>query len=583
METTNTFTRLIQYTKPYWWRIVIAALASAAVGGMDGAFAYYISPLLKEIFQSRDLTIFRFLPLGIVAIFTMRGLCRYLNDFYMRTATQLVVQDIRNQLYGRNMLMGLRFFGSQTTGTLMSRVLNDVTVMQEGMISIIVGIFRDGIAATALLGVIFYRNWQLAIISFLVIPLTVYPAQKIGKRLKSISRQSQEKMGDIASILQETFSGIKVIKAFSLEQRSIDKFKATNLGYYSFMRKSIKYSNLSSPIMEFITSLGIAAVVWFGGIKVMSGQMTAADFFSFITAMALVYSPIKKLIGSYNDFQRCLGAAVRVFEVIDQKPEIVDATDALPLERVQGDVDFRDVSFRFGDAWVLRNITLSARRGDIVALVGPSGGGKTTLVSLIPRFYDVTDGEVQVDGHDVRSIRGESLMSQVALVDQETTLFNDTLANNIRYGKPGASDVEVQAAARAAFAHDFISEMPEGYGTNIGDRGVRLSGGQRQRICIARALLKNAPILILDEATSALDTESEQMVQSALNNLMENRTTFVIAHRLSTVLNADRILVLDKGEIVEEGTHDELVRQDGLYQKLYSMQFKNSPAENGAD
>ena len=574
METTHTFKRLIQYTKPYWWRIVIAALASMAVGGMDGAFAYYIAPLLKKIFQSQDMSVFKFLPLGIIAIFSLRGVCRYLNDFFMRTATQLVVQDVRNQLYSRNMIMGLRFFSSQTTGTLMSRVLNDVTVMQEGMISIIVGIFRDGISATALLGVIFYRNWQLAIISILVIPLAVYPAQRIGKRLKGISRQSQEKMGDISSILQETFSGIKVIKAFSLEQRSIEKFRATNLGYYVNMRKAIKYSNLSSPMMEFITSLGIAAVVWFGGSQVMSGQMSAAEFFSFITAMALVYTPIKRLNSAYNDFQRCLGAAERVFEIIDQNPEIVDAPAARSLERVEGNVDFRDVSFRFGDTDVLRNITLSARRGDVVALVGPSGGGKTTLVSLIPRFYDVSEGTVLVDGHDVRTTRLDSLMAQIALVDQETTLFNDTLANNIRYGKPGASDQEVEAAARAAFAHDFIVEMPEGYATTIGDRGVRLSGGQRQRLCIARALLKDAPILILDEATSALDTESEQMVQGALNNLMQNRTTFVIAHRLSTILNADRILVLDKGEIVEQGSHDELVARDGLYNKLYSMQFQ---------
>lgn len=574
METKHTFKRLIQYTKPYWWRIVIAALASMAVGGMDGAFAYYIAPLLKKIFQSQDMSVFKYLPIGIVAVFTLRGVCRYLNDFFMRTASQLVVQDVRNQLYSRNMIMGLRFFSNQTTGTLMSRVLNDVTVMQEGMISIIVGIFRDGISAAALLGVIFYRNWQLAIISILVIPLAVYPAQRIGKRLKAISRQSQERIGDISNILQETFSGIKVIKAFSLEQRSIEKFRSTNLDYYANMRKSIKYSNLSSPIMEFITSLGIAAVVWFGGSKVMSGQMSAAEFFSFITAMALVYTPIKRLNSAYNDFQRCLGAAERVFEIIDQNPEIVDATDAHSLERVEGNVDFHNVSFRFGDAYVLRNITLSARRGDIVALVGPSGGGKTTLVSLIPRFYDVSEGAVLVDGHDVRTTRLDSLMSQIALVDQETTLFNDTLANNIRYGKPGASDLEVEVAARAAFAHDFISEMPEGYSTNIGDRGVRLSGGQRQRLCIARALLKDAPILILDEATSALDTESEQMVQNALNNLMQNRTTFVIAHRLSTILNADRILVLDKGEIVEQGSHEELVSRGGLYNKLYSMQFQ---------
>jgi subfamily B ATP-binding cassette protein MsbA len=574
METKHTFKRLVRYTKPYWWRIVIAALASMAVGGMDGAFAYYIAPLLKNIFQSQDMSVFKFLPIGIIAIFTLRGACRYLNDFFMRTASQLVVQDVRNQLYSRNMIMGLRFFSNQTTGTLMSRVLNDVTVMQEGMISIIVGIFRDGISAAALLGVIFYRNWQLAIISILVIPLAVYPAQRIGKRLKSISRQSQERIGDISNILQETFSGIKVIKAFSLEQRSIEKFRETNLSYYVNMRKSIKYTNLSSPIMEFITSLGIAAVVWFGGSKVMNGQMSAAEFFSFITAMALVYTPIKRLNSAYNDFQRCLGAADRVFEIIDENPEIVDAVNAHSLGRVEGNVDFQNVSFRFGDAHVLRNITLSARRGDIIALVGPSGGGKTTLVSLIPRFYDVTEGTVLVDGHDVRSTRLDSLMSQIALVDQETTLFNDTLANNIRYGKPSATDQEVEIAARAAFAHDFISEMPEGYATNIGDRGVRLSGGQRQRLCIARALLKDAPILILDEATSALDTESEQMVQNALNNLMQNRTTFVIAHRLSTILNADRILVLDKGEIVEQGSHEELVLRDGLYNKLYSMQFQ---------
>jgi subfamily B ATP-binding cassette protein MsbA len=334
--------------------------------------------------------------------------------------------------------------------------------------------------------------------------------------------------------------------------------------------------------MEFTTSLGIAAVVWFGGSKVMNGQMSAADFFSFITAMALVYTPFKRLTGSYNDFQRCMGAAERVFEIIDQHPDIIDSPDAVSLEKVQGNVTFCNVSFSFGDTCVLRNISLTARRGDIIALVGPSGGGKTTLVSLIPRFYDVSEGCVQVDDHDVRSVRLDSLMSQVALVDQETTLFNDTLANNIRYGKPGASDMEVETAARAAFAHDFISEMPEGYATSIGDRGVRLSGGQRQRICIARALLKNAPILILDEATSALDTESEQMVQNALNNLMQNRTTFVIAHRLSTILNADRIIVLDKGEIVEQGSHDELVSRDGLYQKLYSMQFNNISLETGA-
>jgi subfamily B ATP-binding cassette protein MsbA len=301
--------------------------------------------------------------------------------------------------------------------------------------------------------------------------------------------------------------------------------------------------------------------------------MTAPEFFSFITAMVLVYSPVKRLINSYNTVQRSLGAAERVFEIIDEKPEIIDSPDAISLEKAEGMVELRDVSFSYNDDTVLKNISLRTRKGEVIAFVGPSGGGKTTLASLIPRFYDVTSGAVLIDGNDVRKIKLQSLLRQIALVDQETILFNDSIRNNIKYGKPDAGADEVVAAARAAFAHDFIEELPEGYDTFIGDRGVRLSGGQRQRICIARAILKDAPILILDEATSALDTESEQMVQNALNNLMSNRTTFVIAHRLSTILHADKIVVIDRGEIIEAGTHQELLEHGGLYRKLYEMQF----------
>jgi subfamily B ATP-binding cassette protein MsbA len=331
---------------------------------------------------------------------------------------------------------------------------------------------------------------------------------------------------------------------------------------------------LSQPIIELITSFGIAAVIWVGGSSVMSGRLTAAEFFSFITAMVLMYSPIKKLTNAYNNMQRSIGASERVFEIIDAVPEIVDPPEPVSIDRVNGIVEFRQVSFSYGDEQVLQNISLAAHTGEVIALVGPSGGGKTTLVSLIPRFYDVSTGGVFIDGHDVRSFAQADLMRQIALVDQETVLFNETIANNIRYGLTDATDAEVEAAARAAYAHDFILEMPDGYRTNIGDRGARLSGGQRQRLCIARALLKNAPILILDEATSALDTESEQMVQRALENLMKDRTTFVIAHRLSTIFNADRILVIEKGQIVESGKHDALLAKGGLYQQLYSMQFK---------
>jgi subfamily B ATP-binding cassette protein MsbA len=568
------FKRILQYSRPYWWRIAIAALASIGVGAMDGAFAYLVEPVLKKIFSGKDFAIFTLLPFGIILLFVARGLCRYTNDFFIRTAGELAVQDIRSEIYRRNMHLGLRFFTKHPTGVLMSRVLSDVGVMQNGVANIITGLFRDGISAVSLLGVIFYRNWQLALISIVVIPLTVYPAQRIGKRIKNLARQGQGKMGDLAAILQETFSGIKVIKAFGLEDREIEKFNAENREYYRFARKSIKYEALSTPVMEFIISFGIAAVIWFGGTNVIKGRMSASEFFSFIAAMVLVFNPIKRLINSYNVLQRSVGAAERVFEIVDEQPEIVDRPDAVVLERAAGEVQFRGVSFKYNDDYVLKGIDLRASRGEVVALVGPSGGGKTSLVSLLSRFYDPTEGEILLDDCDLRTLTLKSLRHQVALVDQETILFNDTLANNIRYGKPEASAEEVEAAARAAFAHDFILEMPEGYATNIGDRGVRLSGGQRQRICIARAILKNAPVLILDEATSALDTESEQMVQNALNNLMANRTTFVIAHRLSTILHADTIVVLDRGEIVEQGNHEVLLARGGIYRKLHDMQFQ---------
>ena len=571
----KSFQRLMEYCRPYWWRIALAAIGSVGVGSMDGALAYLVEPVLKKIFSGKDMTIFVILPLGIVALYVLRGLCRFVNDYFIRTAGQLAVQDVRNNIYQKNMRLSIGFFNRQPTGALMSRIMNDVLVMQEGVANIITGLFRDGLSTVALLGIIFYRNWTLAIISFLVIPLSVYPAQKIGKKIKSLARQGQGKMGDISAILQETFSGIKVIKAFGLEAREVEKFKSTNLELYSFSRRNIKYEAISTPLMELITSLGIAAVVWVGGSSVMKGTMTAPEFFSFITAMVLVYTPVKRLISSYNTLQRAMGSAERVFEIIDEVPDIADAPDALELPRSGGEVEFRAVSFRYDDEYVLRKVSLKAHRGEVLALVGPSGGGKTTLVSLISRFYDPVEGAILVDGHDIRTLTLKSLMAQIALVDQETILFNDTIANNIRYGKTLASDAEVAAAAQAAFAHDFITELPEGYLTNIGDRGVRLSGGQRQRICIARAILKDAPILILDEATSALDTESEQMVQAALNNLMANRTTFVIAHRLSTIVHADRILVLEKGEIAEAGSHDNLIAQGGIYSRLHGLQFRD--------
>lgn len=577
------FQRLLTYSKPYWWRIVIAILATLGVAGLDGAIAYLVEPVLKKIFTEKDTVIFLLLPLGIVLLFLVRGICRFTYEYFLGTAGQLAIQAIRDDLYRKNMTLSLGFFHRHRSGALMSRVLNDVNTMQEGVANVITGVMREGVTALALLGVVFYRNWQLAILAFLAIPLTVYPARTIGKRIKRLSGRSLEKLGDISKILQETFSGIKVIKAFGLEPRVVAEFNAVNREFYGFVRRTIKYTSLSSPVMEVITSLGIAAVIWFGGTLVMRGAMTAPEFFSFIAAMVMLYTPVRKLLSSYNVLQRSLGAAERVFEILDEEPEIRDLPTAVALDTAQGEVRFEGVSFSYQDEYVVRNINLEARKGEVVALVGPSGSGKTTLVSLITRFYDVSEGKVLIDGIDVRSIRTRDLLRQISLVDQETTLFNDTVANNIRFGRPDATDEEVEAVARAAFAHDFIMEMPQGYATCIGDRGVRLSGGQRQRICIARAILKDSPILILDEATSALDTESEQMVQQAINNLMANRTTFVIAHRLSTILHADRIVVLEKGEIVEQGTHRQLLDAGGLYRKLYEMQFDAQQRQGSGD
>jgi subfamily B ATP-binding cassette protein MsbA len=570
----DTFKRIVAYSRPHLWRIVLAALASIVVGALDGAFAFLVEPLLKKVFAENKLYVLTLLPFIVILLFLFRGFCRYLNDYFVRTAGQLAIQKIRNDVYDRSMNLSLGFFHKQSTGVLMSRILNDVNTMQDGVANMITGFFRDGFSAVSLLVVIFYRNWQLAIISFLVIPATVYPAQMIGRRIKRLSKMGQEKMGELSAVLQETFSGVKVIKAFGMEEREIQRFTQKNLEFYGYVRKSIICDALNAPLMECITSLGIGAVIWIGGHSVMSGKMTSTEFFSFITAMAMVYSPVKKLINSYNILQRSMGAGERVFEVVDQKPDICDPPVPLHIDRASGNVSLVDVSFSYDDEPVLANISLEACKGEIVALVGPSGGGKTTLVSLITRFYDVTGGAVMIDGIDIRQLRVSNLLEQIALVDQETILFNDTIGNNIRYGKPGATDQEVEAAAQAAYAHDFIMDMPDGYVTNIGDRGVRLSGGQRQRLCIARAILKNAPILILDEATSALDTESEQMVQKALNNLMANRTTFVIAHRLSTIMHANRIIVLEGGRIVESGTHNELLTYDGLYNKLHAMQFQ---------
>ena len=567
--------RTLNYFKPYWRLLLLSAICSTVVGGMDAGIIALTKNVLEKILAQKNSTVFLLIPPGIIILFAIRGVSRFTYDTSIKLAGQKAIQDIRNDMYASNIRLDMAFYNRNATGELMSHLTNDISSMQEGIASIVTGLFRELFSIIGLLGYLFYLNWKLALVSIVVIPLTAYPAQLIGKKIKKASGRSLNVMGGITAILQETYSGIKVIKAFGLEKQTIDRFRSANLEYYHQIRKFIKYESLAAPVSESIISFGIAGVIYFGGNQVMSGQMTAIALIAFIATVASLSRPVNKFQGAYSVMQRSAGAAERVFKLLDEPKNIIDRPDAPTIGRSKGEVEFRDVSFSYGEKPILSNVSLKAECNRIVALVGPSGGGKSTLVSLLSRFYDVTQGSICIDGHDIRDISLNSLINQIALVDQETTLFHESISNNIRYGKPGASLDEVMEAAKAAFAHDFIMQLPEGYDTSIGDRGVRLSGGQRQRICIARALLKNAPILILDEATSALDTESEQMVQQALDNLMLNRTTFVIAHRLSTVQHADTILVLEGGQIVERGSHDSLLANCGLYSRLHALQYSD--------
>lgn len=569
------YKRLLNYARPYVWRIVLSGVASLGVAASDGAIAKMVQPFVDQLIVAGDREMVRLVPILVIGLAVFKGVSRYIQEYFIKTTGQLVIQGIRNDLYTHSVGLSMGFFTRTSSGTLMSRVLNDVAVMQGSVSEVVVGIMREGVTLVALVGVAFYTDWQMATIAFVVIPLSVGPAALIGKRIKGYSKRGQGAMGSLTMVLEQTFSGIKVIKAFGTEEKEIRKFRAENDRFYSFFRKVIKYDAGSSPLMEILSAFGVAGVLWYGLARVMDGAMTQGELFSVLAAILLMYAPMKRLTRINNVIQQAMGAAERVFEVLDEVPEIQDHPGSAVLPRVKGEVRFDKVCFAYGENEpVLNDFHLQANPGEVVALVGPSGAGKTTVAGLINRFFDPISGRILIDGQDIREVTLDSLRGNLALVDQETFLFNDSIANNIRYGRDSATDAQVLEAARQAFADEFIRQLPEGFETSIGDRGLRLSGGQRQRICIARALLRDAPILVLDEATSALDTESESMVQKALGNLMKNRTTFVIAHRLSTVMRADKIVVLEAGRILETGTHHELIARQGLYKKLYEMQFQ---------
>lgn len=492
-----------------------------------------------------------------------------------------IVTDLRNKLYAQIQKQSLSFFAEHPTGLLMSRITNDVQSVQTASSEAITALVKDSFMLVSLVGVIFYTDWKLALIAMVVFPLTIYPISRFGKKMRNVTTSTQITMGTLSSLLQETISGTRIVKAFCMEKYENERFAAENERLFKYNMKAVSVNAISSPLMDFLGGLGIAAVIFYGGYNVVQGHSTPGTFFSFIAAMLMLYEPIKRLTNVNNTINQGIAGADRIFRIIDRLPDIEDQPDAVTLPPITQGIDIQNVTFSYETTPVLKNINLSIKAGEIIAFVGMSGGGKTSLVNLIPRFYDVSEGRVLIDGHDIRNVTLKSLRDQIAIVTQQTILFNDTVKNNIAYGDIKRTEEDIYNAAKAANAHDFIVRLPKGYDSNIGELGTKLSGGEKQRISIARALLKNAPILILDEATSSLDTEAEIEVQDALDNLMKGRTTLVIAHRLSTIRNADRIIALVNGEIVEEGNHEALMEKKGEYYRLYNLQFKDEG--NGND
>ena len=573
------FKRILKLAKPHISKFILAMLCMLAVGVTVSALAFLVKPALDEIFLNKNASLLKWIPMVIILIYIIKGTCSYGQTVLMSFIGLRVVTNLRNELYDHIQRQSLSFFTKSPTGILMSRITNDVNLIQGAVSEAVTSIMKDSFTLVGLVFVIFYRDWKMACIAAVVFPLTIYPIAKFGERMRRIATGTQVTMGSLTSLLQETISGTRIVKAFGMEGYEGRRFSKENENLFRLSMKAVSIRAMSSPFMEFLGGLGIAAIIFYGGYQVIQGVSTPGTFFSFLTALIMLYEPVKRLTNVNNTIQQGISAAVRVFAIMDMKPEIKNRENAVELPRISKEIEIRNMTFTYGDEPVLTNINLNIKSGEVVAFVGMSGGGKTTLVNLIPRFYDVTEGEILIDGHDIRDVTMESLRGQIGIVTQQTILFNDTVKNNIAYGDIKTSEQDIINAAKAANAYSFIKDLPEGFDTVIGEQGARLSGGERQRISIARALLKDAPILILDEATSSLDTESEIEVQEALENLMKGRTTLVIAHRLSTINNADRIIVLVDGKIVEKGTHDFLLAQKGEYFKLYNMQFRENNVE----
>ncbi|HXU89881.1 MAG TPA: ABC transporter ATP-binding protein [Methylomirabilota bacterium] len=570
------YRRLFRYLRPHVGMLVLGGVLALVVAAMEGAIAWLVKPAMDDVFIRRDVTMLRVLPLLLFGAYLVKASARYGQSYLMAAVGERVIAALRAVLYRHIQQMPLSFFADVHSADLMSRVITDVNRLARVSSTVMVMAIRQVAMVVALVSVMFVREWRLALIALVIFPFVGIAVRGIGRRLYRINKRSQEKIAELNVLLHESFAGTKIVKAFGREAHEAERFDRVNDRLLALALKDHRTDELTDPLMEVLAALGIMGALWYGGHQVIAGAMTPGDFFSFTAAVALLYGPVRQLSRIMNTVQQSTAAVERVFEVLDTPPAIADRPDALALDAFTDGLRFERVSFRYPGTSTpaLRDIDLEIQKGEVVAFVGMSGAGKSTLMDLVPRFHDVTDGRIVVDGHDVRDVTQASLRAVIGVVTQETFLFSGSIYDNIAYGRPDASRADVMRAARQAHADEFIAACTDGYDTLVGERGVRLSGGQRQRLAIARAFLKDPPILILDEATSDLDAESEFMVQQALAALMRGRTVLVIAHRLATVRNADRIVVVHEGRIAEIGRHDELLAHDGLYRRLYALQME---------
>jgi subfamily B ATP-binding cassette protein MsbA len=569
----NLYLRLLRFAYPYKTKLIIAMIFMSLCSGAQSFSAYLVKPVLDSIFFEKDMTKLYIMPAAVILLFLIKGTFEYVQGYFMGYVGQRVVTDIRNLVFYNMQKQPLSFFDKTPTGSNISRIVNDVSLVQSTVSDSVAAVLKDAFTIIGLVIVAFRMEWKLTLIAFLILPFSIYPIVAFGKKLRKIGLHIQQYLARLTSFLHETITGQRIVKAFSMEEYENKRFTVENESLFRISMKRTKIRALSHPVMEVIGGVAVGVVIWYGGREVILGNSTPGTFFAFMASLIMLYEPIKKINKENHNVQQGLAASQRVFEIIDRQPEVMERPDAVALEKVDGVIDFEEVSFRYDEKMILNNINLRIEKNEVIAVVGKSGAGKTTLVNLIPRFYDITQGLIRVDGTDIRDVTLDSLRRNIALVTQDVILFNDTIRSNIAYGVE-PDEERLYEATRMAFAHDFILKLPKGYDTIVGEKGVRLSGGQKQRIAIARALYKNAPILILDEATSSLDAQSEIEVQKALENLMKGRTTIIIAHRLSTIINAHRIIVIDKGMVVQEGTHTSLIEQEGPYRKLYEIQFR---------